>query len=396
MEARPRLVWHYRLASLAPIPSQQDNSDMRRRYVLGLVSVNVSVALSACSPSASLPNARGTTSTSSPASVEETGIAYVIDNADGGIVIPINLQQGTTAEFISVGGRGASASDVPTGIVILPDEHTAYVPVMPNTTSSAVVPIDLARDRALTPIDLPGVAGATGIVASTVTGIAYLTQWHSPDLVPVDLASRSVKPPIVLPSGDEIWNVSLSPDGKTAYATVTTSTNSVVITINLVTKSAGSPIAMSGTLGSIAVAPDGTTAYVVVENDLVPIDLRTNTAEAPITLTAQPVAGGTVVVSPDGTTVYVMSQGADFAGCGLVPVDTKTKRAKAPIDVAGPNNYCYNLAITSDDRLAYVTGDVGPPISASAGRVFPVNLGSGTTRTPISVPAGAGALVIAS
>jgi len=86
-------------------------------------------------------------------------------------------------------------------------------------------------------------------------------------------------------------------------------------------------------------------AYVTTSaNSVVPIDLRTDTALAPIKLTArgQPVD---MVISRNGKTIYVASEDGD-----ITPISTATRTAGRPIRVT---NYLYQIVLAPDGRYAY-------------------------------------------
>ena len=75
------------------------------------------------------------------------------------------------------------------------------------------------------------------------------------------------------------------------------------------------------------IAPNGTVGYVDggALNTLTPIDLATNTAEAPITVGPSNSSAVDVVFSPDGSTAYVSVQvGGSISGNAVTLVSTAT------------------------------------------------------------------------
>lgn len=126
-------------------------------------------------------------------------------------------------------------------------------------------------------------------------------------------------------------------------------------------------------------------AYIAVnDGKLVPIDVTTGVAEAPLTIDAAPTS---VAISPDGRYAYV----ADGDVATVTPVNLATGTVGAPNQVAA-NAGLTALAITPSGAtlLAVVN-----PTGYDTGSVVPITLASGTVGSPIPVGADPVAIAIA-
>ncbi len=111
------------------------------------------------------------------------------------------------------------------------------------------------------------------------------------------------------------------------------------------------------------VAPTG----VDMQNVVIPIDLVTQEAEAPIKIPGQ---GGThaIVVLPGSGTVLAAS------GSTIVPVDPTTRRVGAPLDL-GPGNTIFGMTLEPHWAVLY---------ALVAGAVFAVDTANRTAGAPIT------------
>jgi YVTN family beta-propeller protein len=247
--------------------------------------------------------------------------------------------------------------------------HTAYVI---NTNSDSVTPIDTATNTAGAPIPLGAAPIAVAITPDGKTAFVTTVANSDPStgsVTPIDTATNTAGTPI--PVGTFPLGVAITPDGKTAYL-ATAEGDGMLTPIDIATSTVGTPIPIFGGLPvAVAITPDGKTAYVANgdENSVTPIDLATNTAEAPITVGNEPSA---IAITPDGKTAYVAN---DLSG-SVTPIDTATNTAGTPITVAGNP---VAVAITPDGKSAYVAGD-------GSGSVTPIDLATNTAGAPI--PAG--------
>jgi DNA-binding beta-propeller fold protein YncE len=213
---------------------------------------------------------------------------------------------------------------------------------------------------------------------------------------PVDLTTGQAQSPSVMPDYPfGIINMKITPDGRTLYAiiqqghAVFQQRGAGVVPINLVSGVAGKTINIPGA-AAIAIAPDGGTAYVVTgsKDTMAIINLATRRIAKVIPLPSTNPAGHPayygIALSPDGQTAYSV----DGYG-GVFPVnlmtDTVSKQITVPLGTGGP------IVITPDGQTAYlITGtggnvENGPEFSDIAA----VNLTTGTTGNPISVPSDA-------
>jgi hypothetical protein len=124
-------------------------------------------------------------------------------------------------------------------------------------------------------------------------------------------------------------------------------------------------------------------AYVAVsDGELVPIDVTTGVAEAPLTVDPAPTS---VAISPNGRYAYV----ADGDVATVTPVNLVTGTVGTPNQVA-TNAGITALAITPSGATLLA---VANPTGYDAGSVVPITLASGTAGAPI--PVGADPVAIA-
>ncbi len=201
----------------------------------------------------------------------------------------------------------------------------------------------------------------------------------APVLVAAALSGCSL---LATPSAAPVHDSSLAPPGPVGYVVCPTAVTPVELTTG--TAEAPIPLPISGTpvLGNFAIAtsPDGRWAYVVTtsgvgrssasaasrHNVVVPIDLATQQALAPIAIPGQ---GGThaVVVMPNGRTVLAAS------GSTIVPVDASTREVGIPLDL-GAGDTIFGLALDPLNAMLY---------ALVPGAVVPVNTADATARTAI-------------
>ena len=139
---------------------------------------------------------------------------------------------------------------------------------------------------------------------------------------------------------------------------------------------------------AIAVTPNARTAYVASEDELgtvstvTPIDLRTDTAGAPISVPEFPQG---VAISPNGRTVWVSSTSFLTNAGAVTPISTATNRAGAEIAIpadAGP------IAIAPNGKTLYAVSAITPPVGIASIYVTPVNTSTGAVGTPLFVGKG--------
>jgi len=132
--------------------------------------------------------------------------------------------------------------------------------------------------------------------------------------------------------------------------------------------------------------PHGAMGYVVCPNAVTPVELATDTAEAPIPLPVRgtPSLGSfAIATSPDGRTAYVATRTMTAAGSPddvVVPVDLATQRAGRPIVLPGHGDT--RAVVVMRDGRTVLVGDgttVVPVEPATRAVGTPLDLGPGRT-----------------
>jgi DNA-binding beta-propeller fold protein YncE len=204
---------------------------------------------------------------------------------------------------------------------------------------------------------------------------------------PVDLTTGQARSPSVMPDYPfGIINMKITPNGRTLYAVIE---QGGVVPINLVNGFAGRTIDIPGA-AAIAIAPNGSTAYVVTgtEDTITTVDLATHRIGRVIPLPKSSPGGPNnylgIALAPDGQTAYVVNGYGGLFTVNLTS-DAVRQAISIPLGTGGP------IAITPDGRTVYLItgtgGNVGngPEFSDIAA----VDLTTGTTGNPISVPSDA-------
>lgn len=206
-------------------------------------------------------------------------------------------------------------------------------------------------------------------------------------LTPVELRSHIAEPPIPLPVDGTpplgTYAVATTPDGRWAYvSTRSTSgqvTHNVLIPVDLSSQRALAPVVIPGhgATGSVVVMHDGRTVLVASGTSVVPVDTATRAVGRPLDLGAGRTVSG-MALSPTTDVLYVLVPG------GVIPVDTATATAGAPIltglsvsSVSSP----HGLVVSPDGATLYVAGQ-GPP--DYGGRVVPIATATGSVGPSIS------------
>lgn len=309
--------------------------------------------------------------------------AFVTNNGDN-TVTPIGIPSNIPGAPIPV-GQG------PRFIAISPGGSTAYL----TNDDGTVVPINLKTDKAGTPIPIS--ATSPGGIAITPNGsFAYVTDRAGNSVVPINLTLNKAGTPI--PVGGRPQGIAITPDGSKAYVTnqcgndltCSAPTNGTVTPINLKKNTAGAPITVGSNPLLVAIDPTGTTAYVTNfgDNTVTPITIATNTAGTPIQL----IAGGVqayaplgIAITPDGTTAYVTDECGTNPSCEsdgtVTPINLATRTAGAAIPVGtGPEG----IAITPNGTTVYVVDSCNTDAGCD-NAVTPITVATNTPGTPIPV-----------
>jgi DNA-binding beta-propeller fold protein YncE len=276
--------------------------------------------------------------------------------ATPGSVVPVNLATGSVGRKITVPGAE--------NLVITPNGQTVYV---------------------LTQQD----AGTRGA-----------QYYGSHPVVPIDTATNTALTPIKIAAGGLADSIAVGPDGKTVYvATFWVNHVSAVTPISTASNTALAPIpirlaAYSG--GFLAIAPDGSTAYLYGNSQYVfPVDLRTNKVLKPIRLPSDYACvmrknscigtwAWTFQIAPDSRTAYLYGP----PDVDVIPIDLTTGVAQAPLVVARPpyNQVAWDVASGIAVSSGYLYAGVGYITSPSHdaqlhGAFSEVQLATGKIKT---------------
>ncbi len=283
----------------------------------------------------------------------------------------------------------AEAAPAPAGTTLRSLPARSWIAVAADPFG--VVPVDVATAAPGTPADLTNadlnVASLPQAVAITPDGKTAYVLSNANQVYPYDLATGSFEAPITLPvpagsSSDNLVAIAITPDGSAAY--VAEYSAGVIIPIDLATNQPGTPITLGSDQGApvaspggVAVSPDGSTLWVNADGNsddvLVPINLATGSAGAPVVLTSYPGAEG-VAITPDGKTAYAVNYQN-----GVIPVTLATRSAGGAISLGSSNPE--GIAISPDGSTAWVTESAG---GTGAGAVVPIAVPGGTVGTTIT------------
>ena len=231
-------------------------------------------------------------------------------------------------------------------------------------------------------------------VPSVPTGTAYVINSGGGTVTPIDLATNTAGKPVDV-SGEPVA-MAVAPDGKIACV-ASGATNSgpeptsaqTVTPIDLATNTAGKPITLTDPADAIAVAPDGKIAYVIngfPSRTMTRIDLATNTTEKPINLGAEPEQ---IAMAPHGNTAYLAVAASTKPGSKVtvrgpvryyfVPFDLTTNKLGKPVQLGSEQPAA--IAIASDGKTAYVVGQPSSTVIA----VTPIDLTTLKSEQPIKI-----------
>jgi DNA-binding beta-propeller fold protein YncE len=149
-----------------------------------------------------------------------------------------------------------------------------------------------------------------------------------------------------------------------------------LVPIDVTTGVAEAPLTIDAALTSVAISPDGRYAY-VADGDVAtvtPVNLATGTVGAPNQVAAN--AGLTALaITPSGATLLAVVNPTGYDTGSVVPITLASGTVGSPIPVGADP---VAIAVTPDGGTAYV-------VSAGDGTITPISLASDTVGAPISV-----------
>ncbi len=235
--------------------------------------------------------------------------------------------------------------------------------------SDAVTPVELDTHTAEAQIPLPirgtPVIGNFAIATSANGRWAYVVTSDGVEPGP-SAGPTSVQPPT---SDTTPSTTTTSPSG--------VAVQNVVIPINLVTQKAEAPIKIPGQGGThaVVVMPGNRIVLAASGSTVVPVHVATGKVGTPLDLGPGHTIFG-MALDPTSTTLYALVAG------GVFPVDTANATAGVEIATGLSVSSVYSphgIAVTADGKTVYVVGQGGTDFG---GRVLPIVAATGTTQTP--------------
>jgi hypothetical protein len=235
--------------------------------------------------------------------------------------------------------------------------------------SDAVTPVELDTHTAEPQIPLPirgtPVIGNFAIATSANGRWAYVVT--SDGVEPSPSAGSTSVPPAT--SHTAATTATTTPSG--------VAVQNVVIPINLVTQKAEAPIKIPGQGGThaVVVMPGDRIVLAASGSTIVPVDVATDKVGTPLDLGPVHTIFG-MALDPTSTTLYALVAG------GVFPVDTANATAGVEIATGLSVSSVYSphgIAVTADGKTVYVVGQGGTDFG---GRVLPIAAATGTTQTP--------------
>jgi len=296
--------------------------------------------------------------------------AYV--ETGSGKVVPVHLATNTLGPPIAEPEAGPG--DMQTAAAATPNGRTVY-----EIVGTGLTPIDTATDTARPTIVMQNVE-QTGVLTTPNGKTAYLSTELG--VYPISTATDALGKRINIPGG--VSAMAITPNSRILYAASTGDGQRLTRTVTPIetaTNTALAPIKLPvlprngrGYLSEIAITPNGRTAYILdgvqegkpYFNVVIPVNLATDTALAPIPLEASGLASG-IVIAPGGRTAYVLSSRA------VTPIDTATNRAEPAISLPATAGYAYDIAMTPNGKSIYVLTPRGViPIRTASRAVLPM------------------------
>jgi DNA-binding beta-propeller fold protein YncE len=301
----------------------------------GAVVTAIDTATNTAGPTITLPNFQPTDIAIAP----NGKTAYVGGEQD---IVPINLATNTAGKPIRIPTRSWT-------MAFTPDGKTLYVL---NPFERSVTPISTATNTALAPIKLTVPKAELGYlsdIAITPNGktayVLYGVQGGRPYanwVIPIDLASNTALGPIEIQTPGLASGLVIAHGGQTVYVLSTRA----VTPIDTATNQAEAAISLPANAGnaySIALAPNGKMMYALSPRGVVPIRTASRTV-LPMIKVPQIEPITELAIAPNGKTIYVGTstrrsrQGGLTldSGGGVVPISTATNTAGPVINLGSP------------------------------------------------------------
>lgn len=355
--------------------------DGKTAYVANFTdSTVVPIDLSGTSPTAGVPIALGANTKPAALAVTPDGSAVYVAEFAAGAVGEINTANNTVRRTIEVGGN-------PLGIAITPDRGpTAALRIdaapagSPSTLSAAdssAGSTPVARYRfefgdGSAPVDsqsptITHVYPTAGRYTATVT-VTSAAGTSTGDFYTGQMTVRSGGETATAETTVQI-DAAISAVSPSAYV-ANFGSGSITPITTAPTLAPGPAVNVSANPSAVAVAPDGRTAYSVSAGDgtVIPVDVATNRARAPIAVGNQPAA---IAIAPDGATAYVANTGS-----ASLSVITLATGAVSTIELTGAQPV--SLAIDPSGTWIYVGDAAGrailPVRAANGSRAIAVNI----------------------
>jgi hypothetical protein len=289
------------------------------------------------------------------------------------------------------------------GIVISPNNKTAYIPIATAADGGAIASVNLQTGSAGRTVALPFPAASMAISPDGNTG--YVESWTSNVVTPVALGTGMVAPGIRVAPGIEA--ITFSPDGSTVYVMSHNPCNNVttITPIAVATEAAGEPIHISEASESgFVVSADGKTAYVGSTGFLgyIPINLTIGSVGKAVVLHDSHNDWGeaftwSLSLTPDGRTLYLCSVlTGDARAVAFIPVNTATGQSDSPVLWGhASGSEISKCAFVDGGHTAYIQDDIKQAEQQGGSEFYAVNSQSGNSSGPVELPNGDQALLVA-
>ena len=290
----------------------------------------------------------------------------------------------------NLAGTVPNVGEGPTGIAINSTGTTAYVADFGNfnTPGHTVTPVNLAKDRALTPIKVGTGPLAIALTPNDHFAVVTLqgTSSHpGHEMRGINLHTGAVSPLVQV--GKNPQSVAITPDGSRAYVAALSSSKVTPVDLTAWPPRALPPIPLPGTSpAGIAISPNGRKAYVLDSTNatVIPISLPSGKVGQPFDLVCRKAGDPgcsphAIVISPDGQTAYVAASGSgDLMVLNLHPLNVK-----GVVQVG-----TYPDAVGQSGRWLYVANAESNTMSIFKGHETPSTVGGVTYPYGVAVTPG--------